>query len=102
MMFLFILSSKINIFRYSVIQSRRQDKFIRNSIGTVANLEMNDISKVRPCARGESASPDCMQHPTQQLHGNLSNSVIVSMYILMYRSSKYVLFGDDDSHSITM
>ncbi|KAK3091429.1 hypothetical protein FSP39_019819 [Pinctada imbricata] len=33
---------------------------------------------------------DCMQHPSQQLHGNPSNSVIVSMYILMYRSESHV------------
>ncbi|KAK3108412.1 hypothetical protein FSP39_007491 [Pinctada imbricata] len=32
-------------------------------------------SELRPGARGKSASPDCMQHPSQQLHGNLSNSI---------------------------
>ncbi|KAK3104483.1 hypothetical protein FSP39_003167 [Pinctada imbricata] len=46
-------------------------------------------SEVRPGARGESVSPDCMQHLSQHLHGNLSNSVIVSMCILMYRSDSY-------------
>ncbi|KAK3096200.1 hypothetical protein FSP39_024362 [Pinctada imbricata] len=38
-------------------------------------LRNEQQSEVRPGARGESASPDCMQHPSQQLHGNLSNSV---------------------------
>ncbi|KAK3101997.1 hypothetical protein FSP39_008006 [Pinctada imbricata] len=61
--------------------------------GKAKSLEWNGCdhqneqhSKLRPGTWGESASPDCMHHPSQQLHGNLSNLVMVSMYILMYTS----------------
>ncbi|KAK3096114.1 hypothetical protein FSP39_023383 [Pinctada imbricata] len=59
-------------------------------------------SEVRPGAPGESASPDCMQHPSQQLHGKLTNSVIgqfgvmfidVSRNMIDMYSNRYPLRG---------
>ncbi|KAK3091507.1 hypothetical protein FSP39_020322 [Pinctada imbricata] len=57
-------------------------------IGKYSNRDWNSCesrnkqdSEVRPGVQGESASPVCMQHPSQQFHDNFSNSMIVSIYI---------------------